>query len=674
MRMTSNSLPLAFTLFCVASKAFAAEPAPQPILVAALDESPEIVVFGRGEKRIGIATQATEGGIAGADLSVRPILRIGELLEAVPGLIATQHAGGGKANQYFLRGFNLDHGTDFTLSFDDVPLNMRTHAHGQGYLDLNSMIPETIARIDYRKGPYRADVGDFALAGAAQATTVDTLQPFVSLQAGSYDFYRFVAGGSFKLGNGNLLLATEIKRNNGKWDYAERLRHYSGFAKYSQEIGDGTLRLSASIYSADWRPTEQIPERAIGTILSSPYDSLDRTLNGKTDRQIFTARYDTDDLRVSAYFQHYDFNLFQNYTFFLDDPVNGDQLEQSERRNVFGGRVEKKFTLAPGLSLLAGFEGRHDAIGEVGLYHGLAGVRDFARNVFQVDESSAALYAEVNWQATERLGLFAGLRGDTYRFKTRAIEGEAWSGKVNDSQISPKLGASYRLADGIAIYANYGRGFHSNDARGVTNPDSPAPGLVNGTGSEIGLRVERGSFIGTATYWWLTTQSELIYAGDAGTVEPSSGGRRRGYEITGFWRPVPWLALDAVWTNSRGRLVDSPGADFIPNALESAGELGASAIFDKWNASMRVRHLGPSALIEDNSVRGATTTLLNFRVAFTPARYEVFAELLNALDSRRKDIQYFYTTRLPGEPSEGIDGVNSRVVEPRMFRIGAKYF
>jgi len=295
-----------------------------------------------------------------------------------------------------------------------------------------------------------------------------------------------------------------------------------------------------------------------------------------------------------------------------------------------------------------------------------------------VQQASLGLYAEAIWRPTDRLMVIGGLRGDWYDFETRALRGAlSWSGEVSDNTFAPKIGVNYEVADGIALYANYGEGFHSNDARGVTNPTDPAPGLVEGDFEELGVRFERGGLILTGVYWWSSIDSELIYLGDAGAVEPSDPGRRHGYELTAFWHPNNWLAIDAVWTGTTSRFAGLPeGQNYVPGALDSAGELGISAAFPDWNAAMRVRYLGPHALVEDNSVRGASTTLVNARVAWTPQDiallrgWEVHAELLNILDSQDDDIDYFYATRLPGEPLGGFEGVNSRVVEPRQLRVG----
>lgn len=649
----------------------AAGEAEQPAMIT---DRPEIIVYGRGEQRIGQAGAASEGGVAGADLELRPLLRPAEILEATPGLIATQHSGGGKANQYFLRGFNLDHGTDFAVYIDDMPMNFRTHGHGQGYLDINGLIPETVRRVDYRKGPYRADTGDFSFVGSSFITTHDTMEPFAAVEAGMYDYYRVVAGGSAKVGGGDLLAAGQAKFYNGPWDLPEDFDGYSALLKYSGPLGMGKFQASLNIYDATWAPTEQIPERAIGTLVPDAYGTLDPTLRGTTERQILTLGYRDDDWRLSTWAQHYDWSLLNNFTFFLEDPVNGDQIRQYEKRWSYGGRVERTLELSKRLSFRAGGEVRNDDIGPIGLDETIAGVTEFTAVSFDVKETSLGLYTEAIWRPVERLMVIGGLRGDWYRFRTTALGGEAWSGLEKDHIVSPKIGANYEVAEGVALYANWAEGFHSNDARGVTNPVDPAPGLVEGTMKEVGGRFERGGLILTGVYWWSSIDSELIYVGDSGAVEPSDPGKRHGYELTGFWKPNDWLAVDAVWTASDARYVGLPdGQNFVPGALESAGELGLSAIFPDWNAAARLRYLGPHPLIEDDSVRGDDTMLVNLRAAWTGFRgWEVYGELLNALGSDAHDIDYFYATRLPGEPPEGVEGRNSRVVEPRQVRIGVK--
>lgn len=637
----------------------------------------QIIVYGRGEQRIGIAGAASEGGVAGADIEVRPLLRPGELLEATPGMIVTQHSGGGKANQYFLRGFNLDHGTDFGLYVDDMPMNFRTHGHGQGYLDVNGLIPEAVERVDYRKGPYRADTGDFSFVGSSSITTKDTAAPFAVVEAGMYDYYRAVVGGSAKVGSGDLLLVGQAKFYNGPWALPENLESYSGLVKYSAPLFDGDIKVALNVYNATWSPTEQLPERAVGTLVDDRYGTLDDTLRGRTEREILTINYNSDDWKITAWGQHYDWSLLSNFTFFLEDPVNGDQLRQYEERWSFGGRIERKFDFSDALQFRVGTELRHDSIGPVGLDHTIEGEFDFVRTAFDVKESSAGLYAEAIWRPVDRLMVIGGVRGDWYRFRTEDLGGETgWSGLVKDSIFSPKIGLNYEVMDGLALYANYGEGFHSNDARGVTNPDDPAPGLVKGDMEEVGFRVEKSGLIFTGVYWWSGIASELIYVGDSGAVEPSDPGTRHGYELTAFYKPNNWLAFDAVWTGSTARYVGLPeGENYVPGALESSGEFGISAIFPNFNMAARVRYLGPHALIEDNSVRGEDTLLVNLRAAWTPQNFggfELYGELLNALDSEADDIDYYYATRLPGEPLEGVEGRNSRIVEPRQFRIGLK--
>jgi outer membrane receptor protein involved in Fe transport len=655
------------------------------VMVESQEEPETVLIFGRAEFQIGIAGAASEGAVGGVDLTVRPILRTAELLEAVPGLIAAAHSGSGKANQYFLRGINLDHGTDLAAFIDDVPMNLRTHGHGQGYLDLNGMLPETVVQIDYRKGPYRADLGDFSLAGAALITTTNAYdRPFAQAEVGSFGYYRALTGGTFQAAGGSLTLVGQYRTSDGPWELPEDLQHWAGFGKYSRLTTFGEIQFSLSGYTATWRATEQIPERAIGHVWSEPgvptidcrdeFCAVDPTQNGLTTRWIANARILGGTWRANVYAQFYNWHMSSNPTLYLDDQVNGDQILQQDRRWIYGGKVEKFFVFNDMFQLSIGAEARYDDISAVGVSHTVANAILERLSLHAVEEASASAYGELTFSPTETLRFMAGLRGDTYSFDVKGLTAESLSGDASASIASPKFGVAWRPVDYLELYANYGQGFHSNDGRGVTVGDPPIPGLVKGTGQEIGGRVQFGDFNFTTTYWWLQNEGELIFVGDSNTVEPKGPSKRHGYEFVLFWRPYEWLAIDAVYAGTHGRFSDAPpGEDFIPNAPDAAGELGIAAIFDDYEASARIRYHGSYPLTEDNSENEEGHAIVNFRFAWTPGPWTFFAELLNAFDQKGKDISYWYTSRLPGEPVEGVDGRLSRASDPRQVRVGLKY-
>lgn len=635
----------------------------------------DIVVFGRGEAKIGTAHAASEGSVAGSDLLVRPLLRVAELLEAVPGMVAAQHSGSGKANQYFLRGFNLDHGSDFTTYIDGVQMNFRTHGHGHGYLDLNGLIPEIVAREDFRKGPYRADGGDFALAGAAYMSTIDGYdRPWISAEGGSFGWRRAAAGGTFRdLGQGDLTLVAQAKLYDGPWQEPEHLRHYSGFAKYGMPVGAGTVEATLHGYRATWRPTEQIPDRIVGTaVCPTVFCSPDPSARGETTRLIGNITVEQPTWRANAYAQFYDWSMFSNPTYANADGTSA-QIRQSDRRWVLGLSAQRRWEPAPGLSLTIGTENRYDAVANVGVDQ--TADRAFLASLghYRVKELSSALYGEATWTPVDGLRLTGGLRGDYYRYSVQALDPIAASlgeGRGSDAIVSPKASIAWRITPHMEIYGNWGRGFHSNDVRGAVNTASPVPVLVRGTGKELGARLQFSGVSLTATYWWLHVGSELRFVGDSNAVEPSGASQRRGYEIVAFWRPLPWLALDGNYTASHARY---DNGDHIPNAFENAASAGVAVVLDPWEASIRVRHLGPSPLLEDNSIRDSGSTVFNARAAWKGKRVEIYGEVLNVLGSRDKDIAYYYESYIPAYDAGGpVDGRLSRVVEPRTVRLGAK--
>lgn len=638
----------------------------------------EIVVFGRNSDLIGTADSASEGSVSGADLLVRPMLKVSELLESMPGMVAVQHSGSGKANQYFLRGFNLDHGTDYTSYLDGVPLNLRSHGHGQGYLDVNGLIPETIQRIDYRKGPYYADLGDFSMAGASFISTIDRIeQNFMSVEVGDYGWQRFAAGFSEDLAGGTASLVGDYKVYDGPWEYAEALDHLSLWGKFVRATNHGEFRVTLSGYEADWRPTEQIPERAIGSsVCADAFCVLDDSVSGSTSRWILTGQLTGASWDATLYGQYYDWSMESN-------PTYDAQIHQSDRRFTAGLRVTKQIDVSAALQVNVGTELRFDDIGPVGVAESDDGRVIASLGDNDVRETSLGVYADLTWHLGSRARLLAGLRGDYYDFDVTANESGSAAGKRHDSQASPKVGFAYRVAEDIEVYANWGRGFHSNDARGVVNETDPVPGLSAGTGYELGTRYAFGNLKLSAAYWWLEQDSELIFVGDSNAVEPKGGSEREGYELTLFWQASDWLGIDAVYTDSQARYTDNPEGAFVEQAVEQSAQLGVAAVRGNWEASARARYLGPYAMVADNSRRAESLTTLSLRGAYHWNALTLYAEVINALDSDGKDISYYYPAYVAGLDPAGLgaDDIDcsvsnctmSRVTEPRTLRFGISY-
>ncbi|WP_260928254.1 TonB-dependent receptor [Novosphingobium sp. 9] len=640
-----------------------------------------IVVYGRALPQIGVATSGSQGVVGYEDFENRPLARVGELVENVPGVIATQHSGTGKANQYFLRGFNLDHGTDFAGFVDGVPVNMRSHGHGQGYMDLNFLIPELVERIDYRKGPYFSEVGDFSAAGTVAFKTRSTLAPVAQMTVGSYGYYRALVAGSFKAGDKDILLAIDGTRNNGPWTLNEDLHKLNAFAKVSGT--DWSLSLSA--YHADWNATDQVPERAISSGEISRYGNIDPYLGGHTTRVGLTFNASASDTDWTAYATYYDFGLTSNFTYYLEDPVNGDEFQQADRRGVFGGSVRHHIdTALAGLpvTVTLGAETRYDMIGKVGLYHSVDGVRTGTVRQDSVDEYSGAAFAEAQIALTDRLRLTTGLRGDLLGYDVRSDlavnSGHGWS-----AMLAPKARLAWRVARSLELYADYGESYHSNDVRGSTitvdpstgDPAEKVPALVRARGAELGARVETGHFTASLVGFYLTLGSELVYTGDGGTTEPNAASRRYGTEASLFWRPAPWLTLDAsgALTHARFTGVDA-SARYIPNSVSQVLSAGASfELPEAISATLRLRHFGSAPLIEDNSRRSDPTTLVNLGLYRTFGRGRIGLDVLNLFNARDSDITYYYTSRLQGEATDGVDDYHIHPVEPREVRVSWQY-
>ncbi len=647
----------------------------------------EVVIYGRALQQIGSSKAASEGTVGYADLTLRPLLRVGELAEAVPGLIATQHSGGGKANQYFLRGFNLDHGTDFSVSLDGVPINMRTHAHGQGYLDLNFLIPEVIERIDYSKGTYKADVGDFSAAGSARFKTYDSVEyPRAEVTIAGDGYRRVVALGSTMITtDDSILAAASYNGNNGPWVLPEHLRKYSGFLKLTHYGSDFTTHVSLIGFDNTWNATDQVPLRAVKEGLITRFGYIDPDLGGHTSRYGISVEAENKDTTIVAYLHRYHFNLFSNSTYFLDNPVRGDEIEQHDRRWIAGFKIERDWqgVMVAGLAtnFRAGIETRADFIGSANLYHTEARQRFSTVLDDSAKEYSAEPWGEMETYLTDNLRVVLGLRGSYYNAHVKSLLA-ANSGTVHDFMLQPKATVAWLVIPKVELYASAGRGFHSNDTRGVAthvdpvsgDPATPAPFLVKANGAEVGARFDPldGLKMTVAAYY-LQLGSELIYVGDAGTSEPSSGSRRYGVEGTMFWSPAGWITLDGeiALTHSRFRLPTGQ-PNHIPQSIPFMYSGGAVIdLPENVTWSTRIRHFSPTPLIEDNSVRSHNTTLVNSEVIWTVSRFRLTLGLYNVFNVHDDDIEYYFASQLAGEPAP-VEDIHFHPMEPRRMRVSVQ--
>lgn len=641
------------------------------------------------DNAVGSSDAASQGSIRAELLKSRPALRPGEVLEFVPGVIVTQHSGDGKANQYFLRGFNLDHGTDFATSVNGLPVNMPTHGHGQGYSDLNFLIPELVDRIEYRKGPYFAKNGDFSAAGSADILYRSTLdEPFAALTLGQRRYQRLVGGGSTAVGEGlQLLGAIEVLHNDGPWKVPEHLRKTNAVLTLSGGSRAEGWSGSLMAYDAKWDSTDQIPQRAIDAGLDR-FDTLDASDGGNTRRASLSGEWhrntDTGATKVAAYAIDYRLKLFSNFTY-LTDPVNrpgGDQFSQQDKRSIYGLSASHAVDHAIGAFAArseVGMQLRHDRI-RVGLFDTVARQITATTREDEVRETLLGVYGQTSVELTPWLRSIVGLRADRARFKVDSLSNAANSGSASDHLLSPKLSLILGPWSKTEFFFNAGRGFHSNDARGTTasvdpktlDPVDKVPGLVAARGLELGARTEWiPGLQSSLALWKLDFDSELVYVGDAGATEANRPSTRRGVEWNNRYVPLPWLLVDAdlAWTHARFSDAD-PAGDRIPNAVDKVASLAVSVRdLGPWSASLQWRYLGPGALIEDNSVRSSSSLTTNLRVSRKLGpKAELTLDVFNLLDRKLNDIQYFYESQLPGEAAPVADR-HVHPAEPRTLRL-----
>ena len=649
----------------------------------------KVLVAGSRASQLGMADAASVGSVGQKQLEARTVYRPGELLEATPGLVVSQHSGEGKANQFYLRGFNLDHGTDLKTTVDDMPVNQRSHAHGQGWTDLNFLIPELAGRLDYKKGPYSAQDGDFASAGVAAITYANRLpQNLATLTIGQNGYARAAVAGSPDVGPGSLLYALEVLHNDGPFVHPDDYQKINGVLRWSEGYANNGYAITAMAYHGAWNATDQVPRRAVASGELGRFDTLDPSDGGSAHRYSLSGvwRRTTSDSasKVSAYIIRNQLDLFSNFTYYLDDPVNGDQFSQPDRRVTTG--VNASHTWHAHLNGLAsdwsvGLQLQNDNI-----FNGLYGTRERMRlsttRADHVIESSAGVWLENRTRWSTWLRTTAGLRADSYRFRVKS-ELDANSGAARDSLASPSFGVAFGPWRQTEIYVNAGSGFHSNDARGVLTTTDPksgegvgsVPGLVRSRGMEVGLRSEIVPGLQTAlSLYRLDFDSELTFVGDAGTTEAGRPSRRTGIELSNYFKPIgafKWLSVDVDAAFARARYRDlAVEGERIPGAVEGVGQVAVTVDpGGPWSGALRLRYFGPRPLIEDDSVRSKASLTLNGRLSWKLNRStKIELEGFNLTNRRDSAIDYLYASRLKNAPAAVTD-VHFHPIESRSGRI-----
>lgn len=647
--------------------------------------APQVTVGGSGAPNVGSGPAVAPGmasqmTVSGEDLNARPVTRPGEVLEATPGLIVTQHSGDGKANQYFLRGYNLDHGTDLAIYVDDVPVNMRTHAHGQGYADLNWLMPETVNTLQIRKGPYFADEGDFSSVGNLHIGLIDSVPKAIAqVTAGSFGYRRLFGMDSAKAGDGTVLVAGEAGTYDGPWVHSDDMHKFNGLVRYTQGTALDGLSITGFAYSNKWNSTDQIPQRAIPLI--GLFGSEDPSDGGNTSRFALSARASgTDDAgswKANAYAVKSQLDLFNNFTYFLKDPVLGDQFHQHDDRVMAGTNASRtldgSFAGLP-MQTTFGMQTRYDAI-DLALSDTFQ--RSFLSNVRsdKVGEGSVGVYAQNTVKWTDWFKTTVGWRGDYYQARVNSIFDANNSGAVSAGIGSPKFTAVIGPFNKTEFFVGAGYGMHSNDARGATITEDPtdpttrlsaSPLLVRTKGAEAGVRTKIIPGLDSSlSVFMLDQDSEIVFQGDAGDTSASRASQRYGVEWTNRYRPVSWIDMDADFTYSHARFVgfdsdqqavfeslagfpqaqigNAPG-NYIPNAPAIIASAGIT-LGEKTGpfGTLRWRYLGSSPLTEDNAFRSPSTSVFNGRLGY---RYDngwrIQLDVLNLFKTKTNQITYAY--------------------------------
>jgi TonB dependent receptor/TonB-dependent Receptor Plug Domain len=666
---------------------------------------------------------ASDGDIGHADLSSQPLLRPGALLENVPGLLVTQHSGEGKANQYFLRAFNLDHGTDLATEVDDMPINFPTHGHGQGYTDLNFLIPELVADLHYKKGPYYADEGDFATAGTVRVGLLNEIPASVTAGLGENGYRRELLAASTQMGGGTLLGAAEIYHNDGPFTVPDDYNRTNGVIRYHQGTDANYWTVTGMVYSGRWTSTDQIPQHSIDQGVVGRFSSLAPTDGGISTRSSVTfnrvAAADDGEAQISAYIAAYKLSLWSTFTYYLKDPIDGDQMLQTDDRIVYGFKASKTwlrtFAGFP-MSHVIGIQGRVDDIKDVGIFPTIDRRTIGTLQDAKVLESNGALYAEstIHWRDDFRTTL--GIREDLFDFNIRDkmlnadgscnLASDALGCNTGTRRVSifnPKLGIAIGPWADTTYFINIAGGYHSNDARGVTrsgtdsNTSAVTP-LTRARAAEVGLVTNIVPRL-TTTFdlFLLKLKSELVFSGDAGDTEPSGATTRSGIELGNNYAINSWLAFKLHGAFTRARFDQNAPADdlgcgsatpihpcalpisiegrYVPNSPTNMIDAELTAQRESgWFGALKARRVGEAPLVEDNSARSPAYSTVDAQVGYGKSgRWLAAVDIFNVANVRWNDIEYYYVSRLKNAAYATPDYVVHAGV-PRTIRVHFQYF
>jgi len=631
-------------------------------------------------------TASTSNVIRRLDIATRPRASSQELLQLIPGLVIAQHAGGGKAEQIFLRGFDADHGTDVAISVDDVPVNLVSHAHGQGYADLHFLLPDVIERVDVRKGPFDARDGNFATAGAVRFVTRDRIDAAVLRSRGG-NFGVVDVGGAVPFGSregAGGFVAAELQRARGPFEAPQAYRRVNLFGKWTAPLAAAELFTSASAFDARWDASGQVPQRAVTSGRIGRFGAIDPTEGGATSRydaQLgLRARGDAlTQWSAKLWATRYRFDLYSNFTFFLDDSINGDGIQQVDDRTVAGLRAELARATAWGGrdgAVRAGLEVRHDDA-VVGLYHQRRRTRLSTRADARLRESHLGVWAAQSLALGARLRGELGLRGDVFRFLVAdRATGSMPVGGPSDTRavLSPKLTLAYDAGAGLELFAAAGSGFHSNDARDAVAAPSGSTVLPRARSGELGARHSWSGGSVALSGWRIDLESELVWSGDGGVTEASGRSMRQGLDAEARLRLLDWLWLQTDASFARGRFVDEPrGADRIPLAPDRV--LTAALLADERHGvdgGLRVRHIGSRAADETADVIAEGQTIWSVHTGYRFGAARVVLAVDNLFNARWNEAQFATTSRLAGEALP-VTELHFTPGAPRSFRAGMEF-